>query len=179
LIGAFAGGASEGIFIRIESPGLVFSWEVWQMKKTLAAGCRALLGLVVLLSGAPAVAGGFYAPDGVGASGYDVVAYFSEQRAAAGQKEFEAEYGGVLWRFASAENRDAFAAAPDKYLPQYGGHCAYGAAQGYLVKSEPTAWSIADGKLYLNYNIRIRERWLADRERYIQTANAKWPALSK
>lgn len=151
--------------------------------KTLIACARRLAArsalFAALAASAAAAAESFYAPDGVGASGYDVVAYFADGRATPGAAEFSAEYGGVTWRFADAQNRDAFAAAPEKYLPQYGGNCAYGVSKGYASPTDPTAWSIADGKLYLNYNDRVRALWLQDQDAYIRAADANWPALAK
>ena len=115
--------------------------------------------------------------NGLGAGGYDVVAFFSESRAVRGDEAFAAEFGGRQWRFASAENRDAFAADPVRFLPQYGGHCAYGVAGGYLVRGDPEAWTVWEGRLYFNYNKRIRTAWLADVESRILRASESWPKL--
>ena len=82
--------------------------------------------------------------------GYDPVAYFTQGKPVKGSREYTHQWNGATWRFASAQNRERFAAAPAKYAPQYGGYCAYGVASGYAVKIEPDAWSVVDGKLYLN-----------------------------
>jgi hypothetical protein len=58
---------------------------------------------------------------GVAIKGYDTVSYFTEARAIKGKKEFEFTYRDARWRFASAANRDRFAANPERYAPQYGG----------------------------------------------------------
>ena len=79
--------------------------------------------------------------------------------------------------FASAASRDAFRAAPAKYAPQYGGYCAYGMASGYKAPIEPDAWTIVEGKLYLNYNLSVRSRWSADIPGYIGKADANWPTV--
>ncbi len=115
--------------------------------------------------------------DGVGAGGYDVVAYFTQGAAVAGDAAITAEHDGATWRFASAENRDAFTADPAKYAPRYGGYCAYAASKGYVAKGDPQAWTVHDGKLYLNYSKQVREIWSQDKPGNIAKADANWPGL--
>lgn len=114
----------------------------------------------------------------VGAGGYDLVAYFDSSEAIEGNDIYMANFAGQPWYFHSPENRDKFTANPGTYLPQYGGHCAYGVAQGYLVFGDPTAWSIRDGKLYFNYNKNIRNAWLADAERFLRLSENNWQQLN-
>ena len=122
----------------------------------------------------------FYAySGGVAAGGYDVVSFFTEARAVKGAPENFAEWGGEKWHFASAENRAAFLKNPLHYIPQYGGHCAYGVSQGYLVRGDPQAWSIHDGKLYLNYNKNIRIAWLAAATEFITQSIPNWQKLNR
>jgi len=109
--------------------------------------------------------------------GYDPVAYFTQGRPVKGSKDFTHRWKGAEWRFASAENRARFAAAPEKYAPQYGGYCAFGVAGGYAVKIEPDAWSVVDGKLYLNYDRGVQASWKKDVPGYIRKADANWPAV--
>lgn len=109
--------------------------------------------------------------------GYDPVAYFTERRPVKGSAQSTHRWNGATWRFASAENRDRFAAAPEKYAPQYGGYCAYGVAGGYAVKIEPDAWSVVDGKLYLNYDRSVQKSWQSDVPGYIRKADANWPGV--
>jgi YHS domain-containing protein len=109
--------------------------------------------------------------------GYDPVAYFSQNRPVKGSTQFSHRWKGAEWRFSSAENRDRFAAAPEKYAPQYGGYCAFGVAGGYAVKIEPDAWSIVDGKLYLNYDQSVQQEWKKDVPGYIRKADGNWPAV--
>ncbi len=115
--------------------------------------------------------------DGVAIKGYDPVAYFTEGAPHKGSAEFAAEHNGVKWYFASAENKTLFEADPDKYTPAYGGYCAFGVSQGYLVKIEPDAWSIRDGKLYLNYDKSVQTKWAKKPAKYIQQADEQWPGL--
>jgi len=109
--------------------------------------------------------------------GYDPVAYFTQRAPVKGSKEFRHEWRGATWYFASAENRDRFAADPDGYAPRYGGYCAYGVALGSAPEIDPRAWSIVDGKLYLNYNLPTRALWEKDIPGYIRKADANWPAV--
>ena len=108
--------------------------------------------------------------------GYDTVAYFTEGKAIKGSPEFTVDWNGATWRFASAANRDAFADDPVRYAPQYGGHCAYAMSTGKLVPTDPEAWHIVDGKLYLNYSKRVQRRWLQDVPGFVAKADTQWAA---
>ena len=116
---------------------------------------------------------------GVAIEGYDPVAYFDQKKPVKGDSDFVHEWSGATWRFASEENRRRFASAPEKFAPQYGGFCAYGVSQGYAVGIDPKAWSIVDGKLYLNYNLEVQKTWSKDTGKYIREADRNWPAVSK
>jgi hypothetical protein len=70
-----------------------------------------------------------------------------------------------------------FEANPERYLPAYGGYCAWAVAQGYLAKGDPQHWAIRDGRLYLNYNESVQDRWLKDTEGFIRQADANWPKI--
>jgi hypothetical protein len=126
---------------------------------------------------AGAAGGVVNAEDGVGIAGHDPVAYFTETRAVAGRADVTAEHQGVRYRFASDANRAAFLADPGRYLPQYDGYCAYGMARGYKAVVDPAAFTVASGKLYLNYNRSIASVWQGNRAREIQRADANWPKV--
>jgi len=111
------------------------------------------------------------------ASGYDVVAYFTENRPVEGSSDFTARHEGATWRFSSAANRDLFVADPAKYAPQYGGYCAYAVAQGSTASTVPEAWKIVDGKLYLNYSTGVQRRWESQQSGYIEPAITNWPSV--
>ena len=137
----------------------------------------ALAALAALPSGAATAAEKRYAPQGVGAGGYDPVAYFTDGKAVPGSEQFTASHEGVSYRFASPAHRDLFAADPERYLPRYGGYCAYAAAKGALAPTDPQAFTVKDGKLYLNYSQDVRKRWLAGAGEYIKAADGNWPRL--
>ena len=109
--------------------------------------------------------------------GYDPVAYFNQKGPVKGAKQFSHPWRGATWYFASAENRDKFAAEPERYAPRYGGYCAYAVAQGYTADIDPSAWSIEDGRLYLNYSRGVRERLRKDIPGYIRKADENWPEV--
>ncbi|MEW5975994.1 MAG: YHS domain-containing (seleno)protein [Acidobacteriota bacterium] len=114
----------------------------------------------------------------VALKGHDPVAYFSEGKPVKGQSQYQHEWMGAKWFFSSAENRDAFAANPEKYAPQYGGYCAYGVSEGHKAPIDPAAWSIVDGKLYLNYSLDVRKSWQKDIPGRIAKANEHWPKIA-
>ena len=123
-----------------------------------------------------------YVKDGVAIGGADPVAYFNSDLAEGdfveGSADYTHEWAGATWQFASAENRDAFAANPEQYAPQYGGYCAWAAAQNAIAAISPDAWSVVDGRLYLNANKKIQARWEKDIAGFIAKANENWPTLS-
>lgn len=118
-----------------------------------------------------------YKPSGIAVRGYDPVAYFTLGKPAKGKEAFETQWNGAKWRFASQQHLDLFVAEPEKYAPQYGGYCAYGVANGYLVKVEADRWDIRDGKLYLNYDKGVQVKWRKDVPGFIDTADGKFDQL--
>jgi hypothetical protein len=120
---------------------------------------------------------------GIGLVGYDPVAYWPEGggHPKKGLFALTFEYDGVTYRFATQQNLDRFKTAPTKYLPQYGGWCAYGAALNGRGDADPESFVIRDGKLYLFYRDpggANRDLWLKDPKSFIQKADANWPSLS-
>ena len=138
---------------------------------------RAILGTFLLALALGVQAQNNVDSSGLALKGHDPVAYFSEGKPVPGKPEFTATHEGATYRFASAASRDAFLASPARYAPQYGGYCAYGMASGYKAPIEPDAWTIVEGKLYLNYNRSVRSRWSADIPGYIREADANWPTV--
>jgi YHS domain-containing protein len=104
--------------------------------------------------------------------GYDPVAYHTEGMAVKGDPAYSFEYNNAEWHFSSAENLALFQANPDRYAPQYGGYCAYGMSKGYVVSTDPKAWTIVHDKLYLNYSLSVRDTWLDDVPGHIAKADS-------
>ena len=116
---------------------------------------------------------------GVAIKGYDPVAYFTQAKPVEGSDTFEHSWNGATWRFASAENRDLFVAAPEKYAPQFGGYCAWAVSRGYTAGIDPAAWKIVGDRLYLNYSLKVQKQWEEDVPGNIVKAQKNWPELLK
>ena len=113
---------------------------------------------------------------GLAIKGYDPVAFHKDGKPVKGSSKYEHQWKDAKWRFASAENRDLFKANPENYAPKYGGYCAWAVAQGSTASVDPkNAWKIVDGKLYLNYNTDIQNKWAKDIPGNIKKADANWP----
>ena len=109
--------------------------------------------------------------------GYDPVAFFTAGRPTEGSAEHAAVHGGATYYFASEENLDAFEASPGKYAPAYGGFCAFGVSVGKKFDGDPRFWKIADGRLYLNLNQDIAEKFLADVPGSVAKADRNWTKI--
>ena len=113
----------------------------------------------------------------IAVSGYDPVAYFVAGKPVKGDGKISTAYNGATWVFASEANRALFVANPAQYAPQFGGYCSWAVSQGYTASTDPNAWKIVDGKLYLNYSLEIAEKWKKDIPGNIAKANANWPKV--
>lgn len=112
-----------------------------------------------------------------GAGGYDTVSYFKTGEPVKGSTKFTTEYMGATWRFSTAENLALFEENPERFAPAYGGYCAWAVSQGYLAKGDPQHWAIRDGRLFLNYDESVQQRWLKDTEAFIRQADRNWPQV--
>lgn len=146
---------------------------VTPLVRTLSTALLLVLGAVA--PGA-AVAGIYQGAKGdqPAVSGHDPVAYFTAGKPTAGRADLTHVHEGATYRFATPENRATFIANPAKYVPQFGGYCAWAASQGRLAGPDPTIWRIVDGKLYLNCSKDAEAKWLADVPGNIQKAEMFW-----
>ena len=126
-----------------------------------------------------ATASTVFAENRIAIRGADPVAYHTLGRPVVGRAEFSQVWRGATWRFASAGNRDRFAAAPERYAPAFGGFCAWAVAQGYTAPIDPAAWRIVEGRLYLNCDRAVQRRWERDIAGFIRRADANWPRLER
>ena len=115
--------------------------------------------------------------NGVGIRGYDPVAYFKDGKAEKGLPQFTSSAGGVTYLFASTEDKAEFDANPLKYVPQFGGYCAYGVSRGSLVEIDPSAFQIVNGQLLLQYSKGIMEKFNRNQSISLQKAESNWPIL--
>jgi YHS domain-containing protein len=137
-------------------------------------------GLGLVMPATTAIAAGYelnLEQSGLAIHGYDPVAYFTEGAAIEGKGDITAEHNGATYRFASEAHRSQFLENPAKYLPQYGGYCAYGTSIGKKFDGDPTAWRVVDGRLYLNLSAEVQRKWLEDVPGRIAEANKNWPAI--
>jgi len=116
--------------------------------------------------------------------GYDPVAYFPEGGGLAvkGDEKISTEYGGAVYRFASAAHRETFLASPARYEPAHGGWCSYAMLEGDKVDVDPKSFIVKDGRLFLFYKGLLgdtRAKWLkADHATEAKTADAMWKQIS-
>jgi YHS domain-containing protein len=140
---------------------------------------RSILGLLSLLFVPLAFAAEapVFATDDGAIRGYDAVAYFTIGEPTRGSDKFTTRWQGATYKFASADNLALFEAKPEAYAPQYGGYCAFAVAKGATAGTVAEAWSIVDGKLYLNYSLAVQQRWRKDVPGHIRMADRNWPAV--
>lgn len=109
--------------------------------------------------------------------GYDTVSYFTKGAPIKGSNKFTSAYNGAIYQFSSADNRELFKADPSKYAPQYGGFCAFGVTMNRKFDTDPSAWHIREGKLFLNLNKDVQKKWVTDIPGYIETAQENWGGI--
>ncbi len=151
--------------------------------KSIASSALFLLSLAASL---PAVAGTWNTDgDNVAIGGYDVVAYHTADRAVRGSAKYAVTYDGAIFRFSTEENAQAFSAEPQKYLPAFGGYCAFGvASQGAKAPTDPETFKIYNGHLLLFFNdlyegkkFNTKIPWNQDEEKLFAAAQAKWATI--
>ena len=114
----------------------------------------------------------------VAIKGYDPVAYFTEKRAVKGNKQYAYNWLGASWYFSSAANKQKFVQSPVAYAPQYGGYCSIGMSLGQKSGDvDPEAWTIINGKLYLNYSKAAASQFF--NEDTIHAADANWKKMQQ
>ena len=149
------------------------------MKRLL--GYVATIAVVVLFA-TTAVAGELVnvaGASGIALNGYDPVAFFTDGKPVNGDPGVTSTHKGATYFFASKAHKAAFEADPEKYAPQYGGYCAYGAALGALFPVDISTWQVRNGKLYLNLNPAIAKEFNKNPEGNIAKAEKNWPGLVK
>ena len=115
--------------------------------------------------------------DGLAIKGFDAVAYFAVDNAVKGNAKYEYVWNGAKWLFSSEENMKKFQADPETYAPQFGGYCSFAVSEGYTADGDPEAWKVVDGKLYLNYNKKVREKWEQNQNERIEKGASNWKSF--
>ncbi len=116
--------------------------------------------------------------------GYSPVSYLDLSLAQKGNKNFKSDYKKVVYYFTSADQKAAFDKNPDKYVPQYGGYCAFGCYAGAKFRVDPNKFLVKDGKYYLflnNVELDAKQLWLAENNhnKLKSVADKNWQKLSK
>jgi YHS domain-containing protein len=133
--------------------------------------------LIVMVAGCSNKTPEVYCSSSGAIGGYDPVAYFTQNKPVKGSQEFSYRWKDANWLFSSRQNRDLFTSNPEKYAPQYGGWCAYGCSKGRKATTDPNAWTIVDGKLYLNHSIDVKGLWMKNQKESIEAADKNWPGI--
>jgi len=113
----------------------------------------------------------------VGVGGYDLVSYQNGKKPLPGNGNHVVRHKDVNYLFANKSNAKKFKANAEKYLPAYGGYCAYGASVGKKFIGDPTVWEIVDGQLYLNLDNSIKSIWVKDIPGNIKKADIQWERI--
>lgn len=113
----------------------------------------------------------------VGAGGYDLVSYHEGEKPVRGNGNHIVEHDGVTYLFQSEDTKRKFAKRPERYVPAYGGFCAYGVAVGKKFVGDPDVYEIVDDRLYLNLDNKIKGLWTKDVPGHIQKAEANWSRI--
>lgn len=114
---------------------------------------------------------------GLALQGYDVLAYFEEDRAVRGAAEHEAVYDGARYHFTSEARRAKFESDPAKYVPAFGGYCAYAASIDKISPIDPDIFQIEEGRLLLQHTQKAYDLFNADTRGSLVRADANWPGL--
>ena len=117
--------------------------------------------------------------------GYDPVSYFLG-KPAKGNSDYQQTHAGITFWFSTLAARDTFALHPEKFVPAYGGWCAYAmAVKGQKVEVDPLTYKIVHGRLLLFYNKRSSNTldwWnqLPEHEgQLLNKADANWQEILK
>jgi hypothetical protein len=149
-----------------------------KLQKATGGILMSLSFVLLLVTGFSGIAAGQSLVDDPAIKGYDTVAYFNAGKALKGSESFTFRWHDMTWYFSNKENRDLFAAGPEKYAPQYDGYCAWALTEARKAKTDPEVWKIVDGKLYLNCSMTAYEKWIKDIPGNIKKADANWLKLN-
>jgi YHS domain-containing protein len=151
--------------------------SVIPFRQILAVGLLSMFVAGAALADSPIAA--VNTEHGLAVKGYDPVAYFTTGKPTPGLAQFSTTYKGATYRFTSAENRDRFIATPEKFVPQYGGYCAYAISLNKIADIDPEEWAIIKDKLYLNNGFLAQTLWSLDKSGNIARGDQNWPLVPK
>ncbi len=138
---------------------------------------KLLLLLMSIASFAKAQKSEIYTTSKGAINGYDVVSFFTKKTPTKGNQAFSVNWKDAVWYFETKENADSFKVNPEAYCPQFGGYCAYGVSDNHKAPTQAETFEIINGKLYFNYNLKVKSMWIKDTANYIEKANNYWTTL--
>lgn len=143
--------------------------------RTLFAFTLCVVVVPALADTAPEMSGG----PRLAIGGYDTVAYFTVGKAVPGTLDYQTVWHDARWQFASKQDLELFVANPEKYAAQYDGHCAMGVAyeNGHKDTVDPEAFTIVNGKLYVNYTKYWTTEWRKAESENISRADKNWATV--
>ena len=165
-----------------EQPAPTHSSKPRRNRKRFALAIAAACALSVTMSKDSATANERVVTDwqtGIALSGYDPVAYFVEGQPVAGRADYEAQWNGVVWRFRSLGNRDAFVSDPEIYAPEFGGHDPIAISEGYVARGNPLIWTVQAGELHLFNSVDNLDAFRTASPRMEARADKNWQVLSR
>ncbi|WP_299772591.1 YHS domain-containing (seleno)protein [uncultured Pseudoteredinibacter sp.] len=136
-----------------------------------------LLGLVATVLASAGALADKYQFSAPAVQGYDVVSYHTAKRPIRGNGNFVATHNGATYQFSSKANLASFKSNPEKYVPAYGGYCAFGVSVGKKFIGDPEVWRVVNGKLYLNLDTGIQDEWFKDVPGRIKSADTQWKTI--
>ncbi|GLU45353.1 hypothetical protein Musp01_29770 [Muricauda sp. NBRC 101325] len=115
--------------------------------------------------------------------GYSPVSYIDQGKAQMGKKDFKATYDGLTYFFVNQDQQKQFQSNPQKYVPQYGGWCAYAVSLGYKYRPNPKSFRVVDNKLYL-FTINVEGEFVKvweneGKDKHIAQGDKNWKTLEK
>ncbi|MBO9491464.1 YHS domain protein [Endozoicomonas sp. G2_1] len=138
---------------------------------------KMFLSLAAMLAFTATANAGEYQNSTPAVQGYDVVSYHTGKRPIKGNGNFVATHKGATYIFANKANQEKFSANPEKYVPAYGGYCAFGVSVGKKFIGDPEVFRLVDGKVYLNLDAGIQDMWLKDVPGKINQADKNWKKI--
>ena len=159
--------------------------DVVKRESKMKSWLKLVLAVLILCVGVSAISSAAHAEsdpiytswrNNLAVGGYDVVS-FHLGNPVKGNSHYSTVWNGADWQFASQDNLDKFLENPEKYAPAYGGYCAWAIAEGKLAKGSPKYWTIKDGRLFLNFNKKIQDRWLKKMDSFIKQGDNNWPGI--
>ncbi|WP_417558919.1 YHS domain-containing (seleno)protein [Mesoflavibacter zeaxanthinifaciens] len=115
--------------------------------------------------------------------GYSPISYIEEGKAQIGKKDFKAAYDGVTYFFVNQDQKKQFTSNPEKYIPQYGGWCAYAVSKGYKYRPDPKSFRVVEGKLYMftiNVEADFVKAWEKEgKDKHIAQGDKNWKNMEK